>query len=93
MGVLSALLLFVSVLLHELSHSLVAKAKKIEVETITLFFFGGVAGINDEDLKPGAEFLMSIAGPLFSLVLAALFYLIHLQSSNIFWNAISLYLY
>ncbi len=93
MGIFSALFLFLSVLLHELSHSLVAKAQKIEVETITLFFFGGVAGINDEDLKPRAEFLMSIAGPLFSLVLAALFYLIHLQHHNIFWNAISLYLY
>src|SRR3989339_1122249 len=55
MGVLSAVLLFVSVLLHELAHSLVAKAKQIQVEKITLFFFGGVASITDEDLKPQQE--------------------------------------
>src|SRR3989344_9155610 len=48
MGFMASLLLFVSVLLHELSHSLVAKARKIKVESITLFFFGGVAGITKE---------------------------------------------
>jgi len=93
MGVVAVLLLFVSVLLHELSHSLVAKAKNINVESITLFFFGGVASIDDEDLKPGSEFLMSIAGPLFSLLLFGLFYVIYLFNGNLFWTAITFYLY
>ncbi len=92
-GVAAALLLFVSVLLHELSHSLVARAKKIKVDSITLFFFGGVAGISKEDMKPSSEFLMAIAGPLFSLVLAGLFYLLFRWDGNVFVTAISLYLY
>ncbi len=93
MGVVSVILLFVSVLLHELSHSLVAKAKNIKVESITLFFFGGVAGISDEDLKPVPEFLMAVAGPLFSLLLAGIFFLIYKLNGQDFWTAITFYLY
>ena len=93
MGIISVILLFVSVLLHELSHSLVAKAKKVKVESITLFFFGGVASIDDEDLKPSTEFLMAIAGPLFSLLLFGIFYLIYFLNGNLFWTAITFYLY
>lgn len=93
MGITAALFLFVSVLLHELSHSLVAKARRIKVESITLFFFGGVAGIESEDLRPRSEFMMAIAGPLFSLLLAGLFYLIYIFNGQIFWTAITFYLY
>lgn len=93
MGIISVLLLFASVLLHELSHSLVAKAKKIKVESITLFFFGGVASIDDDDLKPGTEFLMAVAGPLFSLFLFGVFYLIYFLNGNVFLTAITFYLY
>lgn len=93
MGITAALLLFISVLLHELSHSLVAKAQRIKVESITLFFFGGVAGIESEDLKPCSEFMMAVAGPLFSLLLAGLFYLIYIFNGQIFWTAITFYLY
>ena len=93
MGIISVILLFISVLLHELSHSLVAKAKKVKVESITLFFFGGVASIDDEDLKPSTEFLMAIAGPLFSLLLFGIFYLIYFLNGNLFWTAITFYLY
>ncbi|MEK6809191.1 MAG: site-2 protease family protein [Nanoarchaeota archaeon] len=93
MGIISALLLFASVLLHELSHSLVAKAKKIKVESITLFFFGGVASIDDENIKPGTELLMAVAGPLFSLFLFGVFYLIYFLNGSIFWTAITFYLY
>lgn len=82
MGITAALLLFVSVLLHELSHSLVARIRKIKVENITLFFFGGVAGIESEEMKPSSEFLMAIAGPLFSLVLAGVFYLVTFWVTN-----------
>ena len=93
MGILAALLLFISVLLHELSHSLVARMKKINVESITLFFFGGVAGIESEDLKPSSEFLMAVAGPLFSLVLAGIFYLIYIFDGNGVITAITFYLW
>jgi Zn-dependent protease len=92
-AIISALLLFFSVLLHELSHSLVAKAKNIKVESITLFFFGGVAGITDEDMKPSSEFQMAVAGPLFSLILGAIFYLIHKTNGNGMVEAITFYLY
>ncbi|MBW2963182.1 site-2 protease family protein [Candidatus Woesearchaeota archaeon] len=93
MGVAATLLLFVSVLLHELTHSLVAKMKKINVESITLFFFGGVAELPTEDLKAWTEFWMALSGPVFSLVLAGVFYLIHTLNSNIYLTAITFYLY
>lgn len=93
MGVTASLLLFVSVLLHELSHSLVAKAKKIKVESITLFFFGGVAGIDDEGMKPATELQMALAGPLFSLFLAGIFYLLFRFNGNLILTGIMFYLY
>ncbi len=93
MGIIAALLLFVSVLLHELSHSLVAKAKKIKVESITLFFFGGVAGIEKEEMKPSSELQMALAGPIFSLILAGIFYLAHILNGNAVVGAITFYLY
>lgn len=92
MGAVSSLLLFVSVLLHELSHSLAARLRKIKVESITLFFFGGVAGITKENIKPMSEFLMAISGPLFSLVLSGIFYLIYLSDFNGVSTAITFYL-
>ncbi len=93
LGLVSALLLFLSVLLHELSHSLVAKAKKIRVENITLFFFGGVAGITEEDMPPASEFVMAVAGPLFSLFLSGLFYILFRANIHLFVTAAALYLY
>src|SRR3989338_4582592 len=94
MGLTASLLLFISVLLHELAHSLVAKAKRIPVRSITLFFFGGVAGITKEEMKPSIELKMSLAGPLFSLILSGLFYLLHqFNGGSIFLTAISFYLY
>lgn len=92
MGIAAALLLFISVVLHELSHSLVAKAKKIKVESITLFFFGGVAGISDEDMKPSVELQMALAGPIFSLFLGAIFYAVAVLDGNSIITAITSYL-
>jgi Zn-dependent protease/CBS domain-containing protein len=77
-GIIAALMLFVSVLLHELAHSLVAKRRGIPVNSITLFFFGGVSNLEEEPKKPMAEFTMAIVGPGMSLVLALIFYLLFL---------------
>jgi Zn-dependent protease/CBS domain-containing protein len=73
-GAATAIMLFVSVLLHELGHSVVAQRYKIPVRSITLFLFGGVAQIGAEPPSAVAEFFIAIGGPLVSLALAALFY-------------------
>lgn len=72
-GLAVALLLFASVLLHELGHSLIAKSQGIQVNSITLFLFGGIASIEKESKTPGQAFQVAIAGPLVSL---ALFFLL-----------------
>ena len=71
-GVASALLLFVSVLLHELAHSLVARARGIGVQSITLFLLGGVSNLEDEPERPIVEFAVAIVGPLTSLAVAGI---------------------
>lgn len=73
-GVLAALLLFSSVLVHELAHSLVAKARGMSVTGITLFLLGGVSNLEEEPEEPRVEFSMAIVGPLASLILAAMFW-------------------
>ncbi|MGD0927064.1 MAG: site-2 protease family protein [Streptosporangiaceae bacterium] len=65
-------LLYVSVLIHELSHSLVARGFGLPVRRILLYPLGGFSEIEQEPPTPGREFLVSAAGPLLSLVLAAL---------------------
>ncbi|OUL29303.1 site-2 protease family protein [Nostoc sp. 106C] len=74
-GMVMALLLFGSVLLHELGHSLVARSQGIKVNSITLFLFGGIAAIEEESKTPGKAFQVAIAGPLVSI---ALFFILHL---------------
>ncbi|MFQ5719289.1 MAG: site-2 protease family protein [Acidobacteriota bacterium] len=69
----AALMLFVSVVVHELSHSLVARAKGIPVARITLFMFGGVSQLDREPDRPLDEFQIAIVGPLTSFVLGGLF--------------------
>jgi Zn-dependent protease len=66
-----ALILFASVLAHELSHSLVALRNGLPIRKITLFIFGGVAHMESEPGTPGVEFKMAIAGPLMSILIAA----------------------
>jgi len=75
-GVVMALLLFGSVVLHELGHSLVAQKQGIKVNSITLFLFGGIAAIEEESKTPGKAFQVAIAGPLVSIGLSVLLTLI-----------------
>ena len=71
MGGMAAVLLFLSVLLHELGHSYVALRYRIPIDRITLFIFGGVAHMRKEAPTPLAEFLIALAGPAVSFVLGA----------------------
>jgi Zn-dependent protease/predicted transcriptional regulator len=76
-GAVSTILLFVNVLLHELGHSFTGRSLGLPVNSITLFLFGGVSNLTTEPQTPRIEFLVAIAGPLVSLLLAGLFYLLH----------------
>jgi Zn-dependent protease/CBS domain-containing protein len=78
MGIVAALLFLVSILLHELGHSLVARREGIEVDSITLWLFGGVSQFKGRYKSPGDEFRVAFTGPLVSIVLGVLFVLIAL---------------
>jgi Zn-dependent protease len=75
-GALTAIFLFVSVLLHELGHSVMAMHYKIPVKSITLFIFGGIAQIASEPPSAISEFWIAIAGPVVSFSLALFFTLL-----------------
>ena len=76
MGSLGAIVLFVSVLLHELAHSVVCIRYGIRVSQIILFVFGGISDIQEEAQDFHKEFKIAIAGPVTSFVLAAIFALL-----------------
>jgi Zn-dependent protease len=78
----SAILLFVTVLLHELAHSFTARALGLPVKTIYLFIFGGVSNLTQEPQTPRIEFQIAVAGPLTSLILAGIFYALHAAIGN-----------
>ncbi|WP_373028953.1 M50 family metallopeptidase [Sulfurovum sp.] len=73
MGVAGAIGLFISIIIHEFSHSLVARNYGMKIKGITLFIFGGVAEMKDEPNTPKSEFLMAIAGPIASFILSIFF--------------------
>lgn len=76
LGTVATLLLFASVLVHELAHSYVAVKNHLPIGGITLFLFGGVSKMTEEPRNPRLELRMSVAGPLTSLVLGGLFWAI-----------------
>jgi Zn-dependent protease len=73
MGAITAVMLFVSVLIHELGHSLVARRSGLNVSRITLFIFGGLSHLETEPTDATAEFWIAVVGPLISFALAATF--------------------
>jgi Zn-dependent protease len=75
-GILSSLLIFASVLIHELAHSVVALKQGEKVRSITLFILGGVAQISEEPKKPLREFTMALVGPVTSLALGLIFFIL-----------------
>jgi Zn-dependent protease/predicted transcriptional regulator len=76
LGALTTILMFGSVLLHELAHSLVARTRGLNVRSITLFIFGGVSNLSGDAKEASTEFVIAIVGPLTSFVLAGVSFVI-----------------
>lgn len=87
MGLVGALGLFASILLHEVSHALVARRFDLQIEGITLFLFGGVAEMADEPKDAKSEFFMAVAGPIASAGLSLLFMLLAEFLEAVAWPA------
>ncbi len=96
MGLVGALGLFMSIIAHELAHSLVARRYGIPMRGITLFLFGGVAEMDDEPAAAKDEFLMAVTGPISSALIAVAFYGGFLLGRHMGWsyplNGVILYL-
>ncbi len=82
MGIAGAVGLFLSIVVHEFSHSVVARRFGIPMRGITLFIFGGVAEMNEEPQSAKSELYMAVAGPGASVVVGGVFYLIHLVTQG-----------
>jgi Zn-dependent protease/CBS domain-containing protein len=85
MGLVTAVAFFGCILLHELGHALVARARGMPIRGITLFLFGGVAELGDEPPSAGTEFLMAIAGPIVTVVLGILFWVLAVAGYHAGW--------
>jgi Zn-dependent protease len=86
MGLAGALGLFMSIVFHEFCHSIVARQFGMAMKGIKLFIFGGVAEMSDEPKNARSEFLMAIAGPVSSVVLAGVFFLIYTAGVKLNWQ-------
>lgn len=86
MGIAGAIGLFLSIIFHELSHSIVARRFGLPMKGITLFIFGGVAEMDEEPKNPKAEFYMAIAGPLASILLGLLLFGLNRLGKLWSWN-------
>ena len=89
MGIVGAVGLFLSIIVHEFCHSLVARKYGIPMKGITLFIFGGVAEMGDEPSSAKAEFMMAAAGPLSSILIALVFYGMYTTSRGTLPESIS----
>lgn len=69
LSTLTAIMLFASILVHELAHSYMAKRYGVNIESITLFLFGGVSSMEEMPRDPGQEAKMAFAGPLTSMII------------------------
>jgi Zn-dependent protease/predicted transcriptional regulator len=85
MGIVGALGLFFSIIVHEMAHSLVARRYGMSMKGITLFIFGGMAEMGDEATSPKGEFMMAIVGPLSSFAIALVFYGIYASGKGGDW--------
>jgi Zn-dependent protease/predicted transcriptional regulator len=85
MGIAGALGLFVAIVFHELSHSLVARKYGLPMKGITLFIFGGVAEMGEEAPSAKAEFMMAIAGPISSIVFALVCFGLYMIGGRAGW--------
>lgn len=88
-GMLTAILFFGSVLIHEMAHSLYARHQGVPVKNITLFIFGGAAQIADEPKRAEDEFIMAILGPASSVVLCFMMIVIWRLSFKFHWPIVS----
>jgi Zn-dependent protease/predicted transcriptional regulator len=85
MGIVAAVGLFLSIIVHEFSHSIMARRFGMPMKGITLFIFGGVAEMEDEPPSAKAEFMMAIVGPLTSVAIAVIFYGIYSLGKGVGW--------
>ena len=75
LGLLTTVLLFVSVLVHELAHATMARAEGLGTGNITLYMFGGLASLNGQPAQPSSEFKIAVVGPAASFLIGTIFFL------------------
>ncbi len=86
MGIIGALGLFLSIVAHEFSHSLVARRIGMPMQGITLFIFGGIAEMKEEPASAKDEFLIAVVGPVSSFAMAGIFYLLYFMGGATGWS-------